>query len=100
MLDCHMVGCAPLPHPELADFAFCRFDDLYVLALSDLQRKEWSVLKFIDDFYASLEEQLREVRVPAGWPGTRMCSLVHALTALSHLHSRYQRHLSRTTSSE
>ena len=95
-----MVGCAPLPHPELADSAFCRFDDLYVLALSDLQRKEWSVLKFIDDFYASLEEQLREVRVPAVWLGTRMCSLVHALTALSYLHSRYQRHLSRTTSSE
>lgn len=36
-----------------------------MLALSELQRKEWSVLKFIDDLYASLEEQLGEVRV--GW---------------------------------
>lgn len=40
----------------------CRFGELYVLVLTGLQNKEWTVLKFIDDFYDCMEVQLGQVR--------------------------------------
>ena len=40
----------------------CRFGDLYVLVLTGLQDKEWTALKFIDDFYDRMEVQLGQVR--------------------------------------
>lgn len=44
--------------------ALCRFSELYVLVLTGLHRKEWTALKFVDEFYDCMEGQLGQVRAP------------------------------------